>query len=93
MRTHPPTLLPLPTFNHFINRVVADTDDFVVAANDPFVAGGIVYFELPADGITALKVYTATFKFRLGNDWQSGDIVPFTLLTSRAPIVVNVIVR
>lgn len=52
-----------------------------------------VYFLLPADEITQLKTYTATYKFRLGDDWVSGDIVPFTVYTDNDNDVVNVIVR
>ena len=53
------------------NRVVAEFSDLA----------GTFFFALPEDEITHLKTYTATFKFRLGNDWDSGAIVPFTVLT------------
>lgn len=86
MRMHPLTLLPLPTFLHFIIRVVADTSDFE--------EDGLVFFELPEDDITELKTYTATYKFRLGDGWESGNIVPFTLYNDvEGYSLVNVIVR
>ena len=59
-----------------------------------FDDNGDVFFELPEDGIELLKKYTATFKFRLGDDWVSGETVPFTLYNDLgADSVVNVIVR
>lgn len=68
------------------NRAVANTDFFV--------SEGVVFFELPEDEITQLKTYTATFKFRLGDSWESGNIVPFTVFVDGvAPETVNVIVR
>lgn len=68
-----------------LNRVVADTS--------AFEEDGLVFFELPEDEITRLKTYTATFKFRLGDSWDSGNIVPFTVFVDNVPEVVNVIVR
>ena len=44
-----------------------------------FAADGLVYFDLPNEEITQLKTYTATYKFRLGDSWVDGEIVPFTL--------------
>jgi len=67
------------------NRAVANTDDFVPE--------GVVFFELPEDEITQLKTYTTIFKFRLGDSWESGNIVPFTVFVDGVPEVVNVIVR
>ncbi len=55
---------------------------------------GSVFFDLPVDGVELLKKYTATFKFRLGDEWESGDIVPFSLFNDLSDAtVVNVIVR
>jgi hypothetical protein len=65
---------------------VVDTSDF---EDD-----GTVFFDLPEDGVELLKKYTATFKFRLGDEWESGAIVPFSLFNELSDtIVVNAIVR
>jgi hypothetical protein len=65
---------------------VADTSDFEES--------GGVFFELPEDGITQLKRFTATFKFRLGDEYDSGDIVSFVAGTfETGPVFLNAIVR
>jgi len=82
---HPPTLLPTSIICY--PQVVADTSFFEDI--------GLVLFALPEDEITQLKTYTAIFKFRLGDDWKSGDIVPFFAGTQASTdnISLNVIVR
>ena len=86
MCTHPPTLVPISTLCY--PQIVADTGFFEAA--------GLVFFELPRGEITQLKTYTAIFKFRLGDDWDSGDIATFDVGTRNGVEVttpVSVIVR
>jgi hypothetical protein len=67
------------------NRLVANTSDFE--------DNGLVFFEVPEDGLTELKKYTGSFKFRLGDGWKSGDLVFFKAFTTGTTNFVRVIVR
>jgi hypothetical protein len=67
------------------NRLVADTVDFEER--------GLVFLEVPEDGLTELKKYTGSFKFRLGDGWNSGDLVFFEAFTTGTTNFVSVIVR
>ena len=65
-----------------------------MADTSSFEDTGLVSFALPEDEIMQLKTYTAIFKFRLGDDWSSGDIVPFFASTQASGVIsLNVIVR
>jgi hypothetical protein len=69
------------------NRLVANTSDFE--------DNGLVFFEVPEDGLTELQKYTGSFKFRLGDGWKSGDIAYFgvTIPDTDFESVVSAIVR
>ena len=74
MCTHPLTLVPTSILCY--PQIVADTESFNPNGDD-----SLVFFELPRDEITQLKKYTAIFKYRLGDEWESGAIVPFEVGT------------
>lgn len=81
---HQHSSLPLPLF-YLPDRIVADTSDFVDDA--------LIVFDVPAADITPLKTYTFTIKYRLGDDWDSGNIVPIWVSFLDLIEVLNVVVR